>query len=183
MSKKLPHLIPKGRLQNIKLRYFAVPALLVLMAATVTEAAIAPMPDLSWTSPSFFAFRLFATLSMNVLVFCLFFYLIRKKGTFDEMNDENFKLVMKVFRPCLTVTVIMTVADCVRVALLHPQSTGDTTSAWFFGCFLIAAILFAKQRGKAKTAGATAALVISIVLAVFFLAIYVIGWLADLSVL
>lgn len=183
MSKKLPHLIPKGRLQSIKLRYFAVPALIVLMAATVTEAMIQPIEGISWTSPSFFAFRLFAALSMNTIVFCLSFYLIRKKGTFDELSEEDFKLVMNASRPALAVTIIMAAADCVRVALLHPQSTGDTSSSWLFGCFLVSAIAFAKQRSKGKSSGRTAALVISVVFAVLFLAIYVIGWLADFSIL
>ncbi len=183
MSKKLPHLIPKGRLQNIKLRYFAVPALIVLMAATVTEAVIQPIENLSWTSPSFFVFRLFAALSMNILVFCLSFYLVRKKGTFDELSEEDFKLVMKASRPFLAITITMAVADCIRVALFHPQSTGDTTSAWLFGCFLVAAIVFAKQRGKARTTGGTVSLVLCILFAVLFFAVYVIGWLADLSVL
>lgn len=183
MSKKLPHLIPKGRLGNVRLRYFAIPALLILAAATVTEAAISPMPDLSWTSFAFFPLRLLAALSMNAFVFCLVFYLIRKKGTFDELNDEDFGFVMKVSRPSLIATVIMAVADCVRVSLLHPQSTGDTSSAWLFGCFLVAAIAFSKQRSKGRSAGVTVVLVLSGIFAALALIIYVLGWLADFSIL
>ena len=183
MSKKLPHLIPKGRFGNVRLRYFTVPALLILMAATFTEAAVAPMPEVSWISPAFIPLRLAAALSMNTVVFCLPFYLIRKKGTFDEMSDEDFGFVIKVSRPCLIVTILMAIADCVRVALLHPQSTGDTSSAWLFGCFLVAAIAFSKQRSKGRSAGVTAALAISGFFAVLALLIYVLGWLADFSVL
>ena len=183
MSKKLPHLIPKGRLQNIKLRYFAVPALIVLMAATVTEAMIQPIEDLSWESPSFFVFRLLAAIAMNVIVFCLTFYLVRKKGTFDELSEEDFRLVMKVSRPCIMLTSFMALADCVRVALLHPQSTGDTSGAWLFACFLVASILLAKQMGKGRTTGGTVSLVLCLLFAVLFFAVYVIGWLADFSIL
>ena len=183
MSKKLPHLIPKGRLQSIRLRFFATPALLILSAATLTEATISPMENLSWTSPDFLAFRLVASLSMNVLVFCLCFYLVRKKGTFDEMREEEFAFSMKIARPCLIATAIMAVADSVRVALLHPQSAGDTTSAWLFGALLVLSVALAKQRTRGRTAGTLTALIVCGVFSVFALLIFVIGWLADFSIL
>ncbi len=164
------------------LKKVTVPTVVVWLAVMVGENVICNALQLKYTDPVLIPLRIAGLLAINTLFACIatkiLQILVYKR--YDEGEALTFKKFAVVFLPTSAVIVI---ADVLRSALLHPESSSASSFTLLFAFTAAAVMAGIRIKGAESVkekAGMISTLIVSSLVALFALFISAVSCIVDI---